>query len=61
MTPDYHVNHIDKAYAKSLATEHAGHHLQGGHTVCPYREGTAERAAYDEQWKRLMRLAGERV
>lgn len=53
------MSHIETAVAKSLATEHAGLHFQGAHTVCPYKPGTKERAAYDEQWKRMMRLAGE--
>lgn len=54
------MNHIDRAVARSLATEHAGLHFQGAHTVCPYREGTEERKAYNEQWERMMDLAGER-
>ncbi len=58
---DQHANHIDKSIAKSLATEHAGMHFQGAYTVCPYKAGTAERLAYDAQWRRMMDLAGERV
>lgn len=56
---DTHVNHIDIAMAKSRATTDAEMHFQGAHTACPYREGTKEREAYDEQWKRMLRLAGE--
>lgn len=56
---DTHTTHIDKALAKSLATEHAGMHLQGAYTVCPYKAGTAERLACDAQWRGMLRLAGE--
>lgn len=58
---DRYTNHIDTAVAKSLATEHAGMHFQGAYTVCPYKVGTAERQAYDAQWRRMMNLSGERV
>ena len=54
------MNHIDRAVARSLATEHAGLHFQGGYTVCPYPEASEERRAYDEQWRRMMRLGGEK-
>lgn len=59
MTTDTHVTHIDIAMAKSRATTDANMHFQGAHTVCPYKVGTKELAAYDEQWKRMLRLAGE--
>jgi hypothetical protein len=51
------MNHIDKAIIQSQATEDAGLHLQGAHTVCPYPKGTPEREVYDRQWRRMMNLA----
>lgn len=54
------MNHIDKSVARSLAIEHSTLHLQGAYTVCPYKPGTKEREVYDNQWKRMMDLAGEK-
>lgn len=56
---DTHETWIDIALAKSRATTDAKMHFQGAHTVCPYKVGTKERAAYEEQWRRMLKLAGE--
>lgn len=45
------------AIIQSEATEHAGLHLKGAYTVCPYPKGTPEREVYDRQWRRMMNLA----